>query len=73
MRGRSDAVRHQLRGLVVLGVGLAVTSGSLGLLQLAGVDDRRLEVVVLTLANLVVTMLRFVAMRLWVFGRRRSR
>ncbi|MQW75717.1 glycosyltransferase [Nocardioides sp. dk4132] len=73
VQGRSDAVRHQLRGLVVFGVGLAVTSGSLWLLQLAGVDDRRLEVVVLTLANLVVTVLRFVAMRLWVFARRRRR
>ncbi|WP_166133291.1 bifunctional glycosyltransferase family 2/GtrA family protein [Nocardioides ochotonae] len=73
VRGRNDAVRHQLRGLVVFGVGLTVTSGSLWLLQLAGVDDRRLEVIVLTLANLVVTVLRFVAMRLWVFGRRRRR
>ncbi|WP_122817422.1 bifunctional glycosyltransferase family 2/GtrA family protein [Nocardioides pantholopis] len=71
LRGRAGAVGHQLRGLVVFGVGLAVTSGSLWLLQATGVDDHHVEVAVLTVANLLVTVLRFVAMRAWVFARRR--
>ncbi len=70
MRGRHGAVGHQLRGLVVFGIGLAVTSGSLGLLHATGSPSHAAEVVVLTVANLVVTVMRFVAMRGWVFSRR---
>jgi putative flippase GtrA len=69
--GRAGAVGHQVRGRVVFLVGLAATSGSLWLLHAAGVDHHAAEVVVLTVANLVVTVLRFVAMRTWVFARRR--
>ncbi|NPC95885.1 bifunctional glycosyltransferase family 2/GtrA family protein [Nocardioides sp. zg-DK7169] len=73
VRGRDGAVRHQLRGLAVFGAGLVATSGSLWLLHAAGIDDGGVEVAVLTLTNLAVTVLRFVAMRVWVFtGRRRS-
>ncbi|KQT94952.1 hypothetical protein ASG49_06130 [Marmoricola sp. Leaf446] len=70
VRGRRDVVRHQVQGLVVLAVGLAVTTGALHLLH--GVSDPgpTAEVVVLTAANLAVTVLRFVALRLWVFVRR---
>ena len=71
VRGRDGAVRHQLRGLLVFGIGLGVTSGSLWLLQAAGSTSHATEVVVLTVANLVVTVMRFVAMRGWVFSRRR--
>jgi putative flippase GtrA len=70
VRGRTDAVRHQLQGLVIFGVGLAVTSGSLWLLHAASADPGRVtEVLVLTAANLFVTVMRFVAMRVWVFAR----
>ena len=68
--GRTGALRHQVRGLLVFLVGLGVTSGSLWLLHASGRDHHGAEVVVLTLANLVVTVLRFVAMRAWVFARR---
>jgi putative flippase GtrA len=72
VQGRAHALRHQLQGLAILGVGLGVTSGSLWLLD-AGTSrpDRSTEVLVLTAANLFVTVMRFVAMRLWVFARRR--
>ena len=71
VRGRTDAVRHQAQGLLILAAGLSVTSGSLWLLdRVAGASHPGLEVVVLTVANLVVTVGRFVAMRLWVFARR---
>ncbi|WP_395658059.1 glycosyltransferase [Nocardioides sp.] len=71
LRGREGALRHQLRGLLVFAVGLGVTSGSLWLVQATGSSTRTVEVVVLTVANLVVTVMRFVAMRSWVFVRRR--
>ena len=71
VRGRDGAVRHQLRGLLVFAVGLAATSGSLWLLRATGSTSHGAEVVVLTVANLAVTVLRFVAMRGWVFSRRR--
>ena len=68
VRGPRGALRHQVQGLVVFGVGLAVTSAAIWLL---GDASHGVEVVVLTAANLAVTLMRFVAMRLWVFRRRR--
>ena len=71
VQGREHALRHQLQGLVILAVGLVVTSGSLWLLHAAtSTPGRWTEVVVLTVANLAVTVMRFVAMRVWVFARR---
>ncbi|GAB2471451.1 glycosyltransferase [Jatrophihabitans fulvus] len=62
--------RHQLQGLVVFAVGLALTSGSLwGLTHLVTSPGRTLEVSVLVAANLLATALRFVLFREWVFGR----
>ena len=71
VKGPRDAVRHQVQGLVIFAIGLAVTSGALALLHALGSTHRGAEVVVLTTANLGVTVLRFVAMRLWVFARAR--
>ncbi|MCW2820208.1 MAG: putative glycosyl transferase, partial [Marmoricola sp.] len=59
-----------MQGLLIFVVGLAVTSGSLATLHAPGSNHRGAEVVVLTTANLGVTVLRFVAMTLWVFVRR---
>ena len=71
LRGRDGAVRHQVQGLVILAAGLGITSVSLWLLdRLTGSSHPGLEVAVLTVANLVVTVGRFVAMRWWVFARR---
>ena len=68
VRGRGGAATHQLQGLAVFGLGLALTSGSLWLLdRLGGSSHPTLEVAVLTTANLVVTVSRFLAMRLWIF------
>jgi putative flippase GtrA len=73
VRGRGRAVTHQAQGLLVLGCGLVLTSVSLWLLhRVSGTDHPLAEVVVLTLANLCVTVLRFVAMRTWMFRRDRS-
>jgi glycosyltransferase involved in cell wall biosynthesis len=70
--GRYRVVQHQLQGLLVFGVGLAVTSGSLVTLHaLVARPSTMVEVVVLTTANLVVTVGRFVAMREWIFRHER--
>ena len=70
VRGQRDVVRHQLQGLAIFAAGLAATTGSLWLLHALTSPGRGLEVAVLTAANLGVTVLRFVAMKLWVFVRR---
>src|SRR5579862_1320934 len=67
--GRLHAARHQVKGLIAFGIGLALTSGSLSVLQ-AGhhPPGRVLEVSVLVAANLVATVIRFVLFRTWDFG-----
>ncbi|WP_460864916.1 bifunctional glycosyltransferase family 2/GtrA family protein [Rhodococcus aerolatus] len=73
VRGRGGAARHQVQGLVVFGVGLALTSGALALLHAGTVDPSHgLELAVLVLANLVATLTRFLALRAWVFHARRA-
>ena len=64
--GRSNAARHQVKGLIAFGLGLALTSGSLAMLGHAG---RLTEICVLLAANLVATVIRFLLYRYWVFGR----
>jgi putative flippase GtrA len=66
VRGRAGATRHQVQGLLVFGAGLAVTSLALRLVPQA---PTYVEVCVLMLANLLVTVARFLAMRLWIFRR----
>jgi putative flippase GtrA len=73
VRGRTDRVRHQMQGLVVFAVGLALTSGSLAALHALAPDaGRALEVTVLVLANLGATLVRFLLFRSWVFSSARS-
>ena len=73
VRGREGATRHQLQGLVVFAVGLALTSGALaGLHALTDSPPRGAELSVLVVANLLATLTKFVAMRAWVFRRTRS-
>jgi putative flippase GtrA len=66
--GRSNAARHQVKGLIAVGIGLALTSGSLAMLGPARAS-RLAEVAVLITANLAATVLRFLLYRYWVFGR----
>ena len=68
VRGADRAVRHQAQGLVVFGIGLGLTSGSLALLDaLTGTPSRGWELATLVLANLLATLVRFLLMRTWVF------
>ncbi|GLY96196.1 bifunctional glycosyltransferase family 2/GtrA family protein [Actinoplanes sp. NBRC 103695] len=68
VRGNDRAWRHQAQGLVVFGVGLALTSGSLALLHAANPAPATwLELAVLVTANAIATGVRFLMMRIWVF------
>lgn len=69
VRGRDRAMRHQAQGLVVFGIGLALTSGSLAALGAASGDPAHsTELAVLIAANLAATVLRFLLLRAWVFA-----
>jgi len=73
VRGRARAARHQAQGLVVFGLALGLTSGAIAALHALAPDaPRTAELVVLTAANLLATVLRFVLLRAWVFRTRRS-
>jgi putative flippase GtrA len=66
--GRHRRLRQHLEGLVVFGLGLAMTTGALGLLARDNHDpDRAAELAALVAANAVATLLRFVLLRSWVF------
>ncbi len=72
IRGREGLVRQHAAGAVVYLIALGLTGGALDVLN--GVDphpSRLLEVVVLVAATTVATVTRFVALRSWVFARRR--
>ncbi len=71
VRGAPGRLRHQGQGLVVFVLGLAVTSGSLFILQRSDPNAARaLELAVLVSANVTATLLRFVLFRVWLFPRR---
>ena len=72
VRGRTGVARHQFEGLLVFGIGLAMTSGSLALLTAIAEPSRVVELVVLVAANLLATVVRFVLLRGWVFHPRRT-
>lgn len=65
LRGRA---RHQLQGLLVFLLAWAMTSGSLLTLHATAPEaGAGAELAVLTAANLVATIVRFVLLRAWVF------
>ncbi|TIH34296.1 bifunctional glycosyltransferase family 2/GtrA family protein [Subtercola vilae] len=68
IRGSAKAVTHQFQGLIVFALAWVITSGSLLALNLfAPSAPTAVELIVLTVANLVATALRFVLLRRWVF------
>jgi putative flippase GtrA len=71
--GRQRRLRQHAEGLVVFGLGLAMTTGALGLLARAGPDPGRgAELAVLVAANAAATLVRFVLLRSWVFHPHRT-
>ena len=72
IRGRRDLARHHLQGAAVFVLTLALTSAALHAQQAALPHASRLvELVVLIAASICATITRFVALRSWVFARRR--
>jgi putative flippase GtrA len=68
VRGRQGVARHQGQGLVVFGIGLALTSGALAALHAMSARPATwVEIGVLVTANLAATLVRFVLLRRWVF------
>jgi putative flippase GtrA len=68
IRGRGGVARHQMHGLAVFAFGLAITSGSLYVLhRFDPTIGKVVELSILVVANLVATVVRFVALRR-VFG-----
>lgn len=73
VRGRGRASRHHVEGLIVFGIALAITSGSLAALHAVGNPSHALELLVLVGANLAATVVRFILLRGWVFHPHRNR
>ena len=69
IQGSSQAARHHFEGLLVFGIGLALTSGALALVHAASgaAPDRWLELLTVTAANLAATAVKFLLFRLVVF------
>ncbi|WP_369830596.1 glycosyltransferase [Mycobacterium sp. ACS1612] len=64
IRGRTGVTRHQLSGLLVFAFCLAITSGSLfALHRYDPTVGKVVELSVLVAANLIATLLRFIALR----------
>lgn len=62
-----NPVRHHFEGLIVFGIGLALTSGALALVHSTTTPDRWGELLTVVAANLAATAVRFPLFRLWVF------
>jgi putative flippase GtrA len=73
IRGRAGLVRQHAAGAVVYVIALGLTAGALDVLtRLDHHPSRLLEVAVLVAATTVATVTRYVALRSWVFARRRK-
>jgi putative flippase GtrA len=73
VRGRAGLLRQHALGAVVFFLTLGLTTGALGVLHgLAAHPPRELELAVLIAASAAATVTRYVALRTWVFARRRD-
>ncbi|MGO4804139.1 glycosyltransferase [Arthrobacter sp. 2MCAF15] len=64
---------QQIQGLVVFLLAWTMTSSSLAILHTVNADAApNIELIILTGANILATMMRFVLLRVWVFRDRRS-
>ena len=73
VRGRQGLVRHHVRGALVFVLTLALTNGALFVLHgLDATPARWVELAVLVGASLTATITRYIALRTWVFARRRQ-
>jgi len=73
LRGRAGRVRHYTAGLALAALPLALTLGTLLVLDAAGVTELGTTILALSVANATATAARFVLMRSWVFRPEPSR
>jgi putative flippase GtrA len=67
--GRKGAVRQQVQGLIVFAVTLGFSSGALALLHaMSSHPGRWVETVVVAVATLAATLVKYLAMRRWMFS-----
>ena len=70
IQGRRNAGLHQVQGLIVFAIALAITSGTLAVAHLIKQPlPLPVEIAVLVAANLMATLIRFLLLRRWVFRR----
>jgi len=66
--GSQRRTRHQLQGLIVFGLALGLTSGTLAVAHsLHSAPPAALELTLLVAANALATLMRFLLLRRWVF------
>jgi putative flippase GtrA len=66
--GPLGRTRHQLQGLIVFGLALGLTSGTLAVAHsLHSSPPAAVELAVLVTANATATLMRFLLLRRWVF------
>ncbi|WP_233548738.1 glycosyltransferase [Galactobacter valiniphilus] len=68
VRGRAGLITQHLQGLIVFGIGWALTAGALGVAHASGWHGAR-ELAAAVAANLLTTLVKFVLFRQWVFAR----
>lgn len=70
VRGRARAVQHQVQALTVFGITWAMSAAGLALLHLvSSAPPTWAQTAVIAVSNVVSTVLRFVAMKAWIFAR----
>jgi putative flippase GtrA len=69
VRGRRGMLREHTLGFAIFVTTVLITGGALALVE---PTSRSVEVLLLVASSLVATATRYVALRFWVFGRRRS-
>jgi putative flippase GtrA len=68
--GRQHRTRQQLQGLIVFGLALGLTSGTLAVAHMVESHPHTaVEVALLVTANAAATLMRFLLLRRWVFRR----
>lgn len=66
--GRARITRHHLQGLIVFGLALGLTSGTLAVAHsINSAPPAAVELAVLVAANAAATLMRFLLLRRWVF------
>lgn len=63
----SGAARHHFHGLLVFGIGWALSAGSLWVVHQMSQPSLLIEIIAVVLANLIATLVKFLLFRLWVF------